>query len=313
MTTLDNATVAPPITLRGLGSSAAVWGGLGVLAFSFSLPATRLAVADLHPTIVGLGRALVAAVLAAALLSLRREPAPARADVPRLLLTGVGVVIGFPMLSSLALRELSSAHATVIVGLLPAATAAFAVARGGERPGPGFWAAAAAGLAAVLAFAATQGASGLAVADLYVLGAVALCAFGYAEGATLSRRYGGWQVICWALVLTAPALVPVVAVAVALDGLEAGTDAWLGFAYVSLFSMFLGFFAWYRGLALGGIARIGQIQLGQPVLTLVWAALLLGERVTAATVAAALAVLACVGLTQRARVSRARTPPARSP
>jgi drug/metabolite transporter (DMT)-like permease len=284
-----------------------------VLAFSFSLPATRLAVADLNPTIVGLGRALVAAALAAALLSIRREPMPARADVPRLLLTGVGVVIGFPVLSSLALRELSSAHASVIVGLLPAATAAFAVARGGARPGRGFWAAAAAGLVAVLAFAATRGAGGLATADVYVLGAVALCAFGYAEGATLSRRYGGWQVICWALVLTAPALAPVVAVAIAVDGLDAGPDAWLGFAYVSLFSMFLGFFAWYRGLALGGIARIGQIQLAQPVLTLVWAALLLGERVTAATVAAALAVLACVGLTQRARVSRPRTRPARSP
>jgi drug/metabolite transporter (DMT)-like permease len=313
MTTIDNATVASRVTLRSLGSSAAVWGGLGVLAFSFSLPATRVAVADLHPTIVGLGRALVAAALAATLLRIRREPTPARADVPRLLLTGVGVVIGFPVLSSLALRELSSAHATVIVGLLPAATAAFAVARGGERPARGFWAAAAAGLAAVLAFAATQGASGLAVADLYVLGAVGLCAFGYAEGGALSRLYGGWQVICWALVLTAPALVPVVAVAIALDGLHAAPDAWLGFAYVSLFSMFLGFFAWYRGLALGGIARIGQIQLAQPVLTLVWAALVLGEQVTAATVAAAFAVLACVGLTQRARVSRPRTRPAPSP
>jgi drug/metabolite transporter (DMT)-like permease len=306
MTTVDNATDARSITLP----SAAVWGALGVLAFSFSLPATRLAVEDLSPAVVGLGRALVAATLAAALLAVRREPVPDRRDLPRLLLTGVGVVIGFPLFSSLALRELSSAHATVIVGLLPAATAAFAVARGGERPGRGFWAAAFAGLVAVLAFAVTQGAGGVATADLYVLLAVALCAFGYAEGGALSRRYGGWQVICWALVLTAPALVPVVAFAIAADGLSAGTDAWLGFAYVALFSMFLGFFAWYRGLALGGIARIGQIQLAQPVLTLVWAALLLGEQVTAATVAAALAVLACVGLTQRARV---RTRPAQSP
>jgi drug/metabolite transporter (DMT)-like permease len=303
MTTLDNATGRAWIT-RGLGSSAAVWGGLGVLGFSFSLPATRLAVADLNPTVVGLGRALVAAVLAALLLTVRREPLPARADLPRLALTGIGVVIGFPILSSMALRELSSAHASVIVGLLPAATAAFAVVRGGERPGRGFWVAAGAGLVAVLAFAATQGAAGLATADLYVLGAVALCALGYAEGGTLSRRYGGWQVICWALVLTAPALVPVVAIAVARTGLSAGTDAWLGFAYVSLVSMFLAFFAWYRGLAHGGIARIGQIQLAQPVLTLVWAALLLGEEVNAATIGAALAVLACVGATQRARVSR---------
>jgi drug/metabolite transporter (DMT)-like permease len=286
-----------------------VWGALGVLAFSFSLPATRLAVEDLNPTFVGLGRALVAAALAAGLLALRRERIPGRRDIPRLLLTGLGVVIGFPLFSSLALRELTSAHATVIVGLLPVATAIFAVTQGGERPGRGFWAAALAGLAAVLAFAATQGATGPAVADLYVLLAVALAGFGYAEGATLSRRYGGWQVICWALVLTAPFLVPVVAVSMA-GGVDADPEAWLGFAYVALFSMFLGFFAWYRGLALGGIARIGQLQLAQPVLTLVWAALLLGESVTAATVAAALAVLGCVGLTQRSRV---RTPPAACP
>jgi drug/metabolite transporter (DMT)-like permease len=306
MSAVDNASGRFPITLP---SAAVVWGGLGVLAFSFSLPATRLAVEDLSPTFVGLGRALVAATLAALLLALRRERLPDRRDVPRLLATGLGVVIGFPLFSSLALRELTSAHATVIVGLLPIATALFAVTQGGERPGRRFWASALAGLAAVLLFAATQGAGGLAVADLYVLAAVVLCGFGYAEGATLSRRYGGWQVICWALVLTAPFLVPVVAVSAA-GGVEADRDAWLGFAYVSLVSMFLGFFAWYRGLALGGIARIGQIQLAQPVLTLVWAALLLGEAVTAATVAAALAVLACVGLTQRSRV---RTQPGASP
>jgi drug/metabolite transporter (DMT)-like permease len=309
MTTLDNATERAPITLRGVASGAAVWGGLGVLGFSFSLPATRLAVADLDPVVVGLGRALVAAVLAAALLAVRREAAPARADIPRLAVVGVGVVIGFPVFSSLALRDLSSAHASVIVGLLPAATAAFAVVRAGERPGRGFWAAAGAGLIAVLAFAATQGAAGLATADLYVLAAVALCALGYAEGGALSRRYGGWQVICWALVLTAPAIAPFVALAIADSGLAAGADAWLGFAYVALFSMFLAFFAWYRGLAQGGVARIGQIQLAQPVLTLVWAALLLGEQVSAATVVAALAVLACVGATQRV-TARSRTPPA---
>jgi drug/metabolite transporter (DMT)-like permease len=309
MTALDNATGPEPVTLR---AGAAFWGFLGVLVFSFSLPATRVAVGELHPTVVGLGRAVVAALLAAALLAWRRERMPARRDLPRFAVVGVGVVIGFPLFSSLALRDLSSAHATVIVGLLPAATAAFAVARAGERPGRGFWLAALAGLVAVLAFAATQGATGLATADVYVLVAVALCALGYAEGGALSRRYGGWQVICWALVLTAPAITPFVVFGIAGEGLSAGFDAWLGFAYVTLFSMFLGFFAWYRGLAEGGVARIGQIQLAQPVLTLVWAALLLGEEITAATVAAALAVLACVGATQRTRVSRRRTPAAAS-
>ena len=306
MATVDNATESGSITLTRLGSSAPLWGGLGVLAFSVSLPATRRAVEDLDPTIVGLGRALVAAVLAAALLALRREPLPARADLARFAVIGAGVVIGFPIFSTLALRDLASAHASVIVGLLPAATAALAVARAGERPGRGFWLSALAGLIAVLAFAATQGATGLATADVYVLAAVALAGLGYAEGGAMSRRYGGWQTICWALVLTAPAIAPFVAVAVAREGLQADAGAWLGFAYVALFSMFLGFFAWYRGLALGGVARIGQLQLAQPVLTLVWAALLLGEEITLATVVAALAVLACVGATQRARVRLSR-------
>ena len=212
----------------------------------------------------------------------------------------MGVVIGFPICTSVALKHLSSAHASVIVGMLPAATAALAVVRARERPPRAFWAAAAAGLVAVLAFAATQGAHGIAAADLLVLAAVALAGVGYAEGAVLSRHYGGWQVICWALVLTAPVLVVPVGVA-ASHGVHAGTDAWLGFAYVAAVSMFLGFFAWYHGLALGGIAKIGQLQLAQPVLTLVWSALILGEHVTAAMAIAALAVLACVLATQRTR------------
>jgi drug/metabolite transporter (DMT)-like permease len=271
-----------------------------VLAFSFSLPATRLAVADLDPTFVGLGRALVAAALAAILLAVRREKLPERRDLPRFAIVGLGVVIGFPVFTSLALEHTSSAHASVVVGLLPAATAVWAVARAGERPSRAFWLAAAAGLVAVLAFAATQGVHGIASADLFVLAAVALAGLGYAEGGALSRRYGGWQVICWALILTAPFLALPVTLA-ASHGLHADATAWLGFAYVSVISMFLGFFAWYHALALGGVAKIGQVQLAQPVLTLVWAALILGERVTAAMVVAALAVLACVLATQRTR------------
>jgi drug/metabolite transporter (DMT)-like permease len=294
MRNTSNATHANPIT------QALVWGSLGVLVFSFSLPATRLAVKDLDPTFVGLGRALVAAVLAAALLAITRQPRPAREDLPRFALVGLGVVIGFPIFTSLALKHLSSAHASVIVGMLPAATAAVAVFRAHERPPRAFWLAAAAGLVAVLAFAATQGAHGIEGADVLVLIAVALCAFGYAEGGALSRTYGGWQVICWALVLTAPVLVVPVGIA-ASGGVHASTTAWLCFAYVAVFSMFLGFFAWYRGLALGGIAKIGQIQLAQPVLTLVWSALVLGEHITSAMAITALLVLACVLATQRTR------------
>lgn len=314
MSAASNAIGGPRVT------QAALLGFLGVLAFSFSLPATRLAVADLDPWFVGIGRAVVAGALAGALLTIRRVPRPRREDLPGFALVSLGVVIGFPVFTSLALRELTSADATVIVGLLPAVTAMWAVARAGERPSPRFWLAAVAGLAAVLAFAATQGASGIDPAHLLVLAAVAVCGLGYAEGGALSRRYGGWQTICWALVLSIPLLLPVAVWRAAATGLTAGTDAWIGFAYVSLVSMFLGFFAWYRALALGGVAKIGQIQLAQPVFTLVWSAFLLGEKVTLLTALAALAVLASVVATQRERaapvapsLSPEATPPAAVP
>jgi len=286
-----------------------------VLAFSFTLPATRLAVHDLDATVVGLGRALVAALLAASVLALRHEPLPAARHLPSLAVVALGIVVGFPLCTSLALAYVPASHGAVIVGLVPAATAAMAVLRAGERPSVRFWIAVAAGLIAVLAFAATQGAvSGTVTVivpslsrpqagDLLILLAVALAALGYAEGGALAREIGGWRVICWALLLAAPFLAPVVAWKVAEAGLHGGVDAWLGFAYVSVFSMFLGFFAWYRGLARGGVARIGQLQLAQPVLTLLWSALILGERFGPATVVFALAVLGCAGITQRFRTA----------
>jgi len=278
-------------------------GFIGVLGFSFSLPATRLAVEELDATFVGLGRAVVAAALGALLLVVLRQPRPGRAHLGRLALVAVGVVVGFPLFTALALRELSSAHGAVIVGVLPAATAVMAVLRAGERPSRAFWLASGAGLAAVLVFAATQGAGGVGLADVYVLCAVALCALGYAEGGALARELGGWQTICWALVLSMPFVAPFAVAAAVTGDLSGGTDAWLGFAYVSLVSMFLGFFAWYAGLARGGVAKIGQVQLAQPLLTLGWSAALLGEEVGAATIAAALAVLASVAATQRTRVT----------
>jgi drug/metabolite transporter (DMT)-like permease len=220
----------------------------------------------------------------------------------RLALTAIGVVFGFPLFSALALTQVPAAHGAVIVGLLPAATAVMAALRAGERPSLGFWLAALLGLVAVLTFAVVQGAGRPQLADGLILLAVALGALGYAEGGSLSRELGGWQVISWVLVLSAPLLLPVVAWRVLQTGLSASLPAWLGFAYVSLVSMYLGFFAWYRGLAAGGVARIGQIQLAQPVLTLLWSVLLLGERVTWDMIFAAAAVLACVALSQRTRV-----------
>jgi drug/metabolite transporter (DMT)-like permease len=284
-----------------------VLGALGILGFSFTLPLTRVAVADLDPWFVAFGRATVAAALAAAYLVATGAPRPARAHARPLLVVALGVIVGFPLFSSLALRGETAAHGAVVIGLLPAATAVAAVARAGERPSRAFWLASAAGLVAVLAFIGASAGAGLhrsgpQTEDLYLLAAVALCAIGYAEGGALSRALGGPRTICWALVLSAPVTVTVAVIAaLASDPASAGADAWLGFAYVSAISMFLAFFAWYAGLARGGVAKVGQVQLAQPVLTLVWSALILGERVTPLTGLTAIAVLACVAATQRAR------------
>jgi drug/metabolite transporter (DMT)-like permease len=280
-------------------------GALGVLAFSFTMPATRLAVADLDPFLVAFGRAVVAGLLSVAVLTATRASRPTAAQWRSLGLVALGVVVGFPLCTSLALHHVPASHGAVVVGLLPAATAVAAVLRAGERPTRAFWAASGTGLVAVVAFALTQGGGGLSGSDAELLLAVLLCAVGYAEGGRLSRELGGARTICWALVLSLPVTVVVTGGALASAGAHGGATAWLGFAYVSLVSMFLGFFAWYGGLARGGVAKIGQVQLAQPVISLLWAALILGESFGAATVAAALAVLACVVATQRTRVARA--------
>jgi drug/metabolite transporter (DMT)-like permease len=278
-------------------------GFLGVLAFSFTLPATRIAVEDLDPTFVGIGREALAAVPAALILLATRAPLPTRPQLKRLGIVAFGVVFGWPLFTALALQNLTSAHSAVIVGLLPAATAVAAVLRAGEHPSRSFWLASLAGLVAVLAFAASQGAGLLSTADIFILIAVALSAIGYAEGGALARELGGWRVICWAVVLSLPLTLPIGVIAAAGSELHADTDAWLGFAYVSAVSALLGFFPWYAGLARGGVAKIGQIQLIQPLLTLVWSAWLLDEHIGAATLIASIAVVASVVATQRTRVA----------
>lgn len=278
--------------------------GGGVLAFSLSFPATKVALPAFGPIITGLGRAVVAAAVAGAALFIVRAPLPNRTVWRRLAVVSGGVVVGFPLLSAVALQQVDAAHAAVLAGLMPTATAIVAVVRGGERPSRGFWLAAAAGLAAVLVFAAVRGAGRPTWADLLLLIAIAAVGVGYAEGGALSRTMPGWQVIAWAVVLAVPVLLPLSAYSVLVDPpRHPAATAWLGLAYVSLVSMFLGFVWWYRGLAMGGVARIGQLQLAQPVLTLGWAALLLGEHIDVITGVAALAVLAATGATQRSRVA----------
>jgi drug/metabolite transporter (DMT)-like permease len=283
-------------------------GFLGVLAFSFTLPATRVAVEELDSVFVGIGREAFAAVLAGLILMTTRAQMPTLRQLRSLAVVASGVVFGWPLFSALALRGLTSAHSAVVIGILPAATAVAAVLRAGEHPSRGFWLASLAGLASVLLFAATQGA-GVSWGDIQILVAVALGAIGYAEGGALAREMGGWRVICWAVFLSAPLTVPIGAIAAATGDTHGGGDAWLGFAYVAIISALIGFFPWYAGLARGGVAKIGQIQLLQPLLTLAWSALLLSEHIGAATIVASFAVLASVVATQRTRVTRSSRPP----
>ncbi|MFC0007733.1 DMT family transporter [Micromonospora siamensis] len=280
-------------------------GALGVLGFSLSLPATRVAVQQLDPWFVAFGRAVGAALLAGAYLHGVGATRPTRDQWRRLSIVALGVVVGFPLFTSLALLSQTSAHGAVVVTVLPAMTAVFAVLRAGERPSPLFWAASAGGMLAVLTFLGASGAvhGSLSLADLSLLAAVVLCGLGYAEGGALARQLGGARTICWALLLALPVTVPVTVLAGVIHPPRADATTWSAFGYLTVVSMFLGFFAWYAGLARGGIAHVGQVQLAQPVLTLVWSALLLGERVTAASVAAAVAVLACVVVTQRSRLA----------
>ncbi len=294
-------------------------GFVGVAIFSQTLPFTRMAVAELDATFVALARAVIAAALALVLLFARGAMVDAKRPHGRqwlrLAVTALGVVVGFPLFSSLAMREVPAGHGAIVIGLLPLATAVFAAWFGNERPSAGFWLSAVAGSMLVVGFALWQGAGGLQHADWYLFLAVVLGALGYAEGGKLSRELGGLETISWALVVSLPVLLPIVAWLGVTDaaGIAAASPrAWLGMAYVSVFSMFIGFLFWYAGLAKGGVARVGQIQLLQPFLTLAGGALILAEPLDAATVAFAAAVIAVVALGRRAAVRNTApaTPPA---
>ncbi len=289
---------APSPETRGL-----LLGLLGVAAFSLTLPATRAAVAALDPVFVGTGRAVIAAALGAAFLAAGRHRLPTRAELKSLVVVAAGVVVGFPVFTALAMRWVDASHGGVMLGVLPLGTAVAGVVFSHERPSPAFWAAALAGSALVIGFSLAKGAGSMHWADLALLAAVASASIGYAEGARLAKSLGSLQVISWALVISAP-LLAVPALAFAPSTLALPPAAWAGFAYVSLVSQYLGFLPWYRGLALGGIARVGQTQLLQPFFTIAAAAALLGEPIALTTTAFARLVFAVVARGRRARVER---------
>ena len=274
-------------------------GFLGVLIFSASLPATRLAVAEFPPVFLTAARASIAGVLAAVLLLLFRQERPKREELASLVIVALGVVVGFPLLTALALQYVTSAHSIVFIGLLPLATSIFAVIRGGERPHPAFWIFSCLGSALVVSFAFSRGFSGISYGDGLMLLAIIVCGLGYAEGARLSRHLGGWQVISWALVLSWPVMGPLTLATMPSTFAGISFGAWASLFYVSVFSMLVGFVFWYRGLALGGIAVVGQLQLLQPFFGLALASLVLHEEVSIQMLLTAVAVVFCVFAARR--------------
>jgi drug/metabolite transporter (DMT)-like permease len=279
----------------------------GVALFSLTLPFTRMAVAELDPLFVTLARAVGAALLAGAWLRWKGVSRPPRAALLPLVMVALGCILGFPLLTSIAMRSLPASHGAVLIGVLPLCTALYAALRGYERPSGGFWALALLGSGLVVAFALGQGGGNLEPADLLMFGAVLSAAVGYAEGGKLARSMGGQETISWALVLAAipSALVLAVFDAGQFGRLgEVGPRAWLGLAYVTVFSTIVGFFFWYRGLALGGLARVGQVQLVQPFLSLAGAWALLGEPLTVANCGFALAIIGVVAAGRRMQVKR---------
>jgi drug/metabolite transporter (DMT)-like permease len=283
-----------------------LWGLVGVLAFSFTVVFTRVAVGGLHPLFIGAGRAVVAAVLASAALALTRQRFPRGRQWLRLAIVGAGVVAGFPILTSYALTTVPASHGAVVIALLPAATAVLSAIRGHERPPASFWVLAGIGAVAAVVFASIHGGGlgGLQLADALLFAAVLAAAVGYTEGGLLSRELGSWQTVSWALVLAAPVMIVLAAISAVRHPPTASPAEWAAFGYLAVVSMFLGFFAWYRGLAIGPMARVSQVQLVQPVLSILWAALLLREELTLPTILGGGVVILCAAIAVRVRLDR---------
>lgn len=285
------------------------WAFVGVLLFSFSLPLTKVAVGGFDPYFTATGRAVIAGLIAVVVLLIARVPWPARDTWRPLAYTMLGAVFGWPILLALALERTTSAHAAVIAAFMPLTTAIFAVLRTHERVSRQFWIAASGGTIALVAFALSRGGAegGDLVADLLIVGAVLSSSWCYVEGASISKVMPGWQVISWVVVIALPITIPASLILwwATSDDYTTTAVEWGSLILLGVSSMYLGFFAWYRGLALAGAAFGGQVQQLQALLTLLWSALLLGETVTLATVLAASVVIVCVTWAQRSRSPQA--------
>ncbi|MGP3684900.1 DMT family transporter [Streptomyces sp. IBSNAI002] len=304
MTAQNSATLPTTIAVTGSARGAAtgtVLASLGVIAFSLTFPATAWGLESFGPWSLVALRSVLAAAIAGAFLLARRVPLPAREHWAGLAVVAAGVVVGFPLLTTLALTTSTTSHAAVVVGLLPLTTAALSALRTGVRPSRRFWAAALAGAAVVLAFTAAQSGGSLSAGDAYLFGALLVCAAGYTEGGRLARALPGWQVVGWALVLCLPLSLAGSALGLAYEPVHLTGHGLAGLAWAAAGSTFLGLYVWYRGMAEIGAPRASQLQLAQPLLTLVWSVALLGERLSPAAPVAACAVLVCIAVTQRVK------------
>ncbi|MFE6680752.1 DMT family transporter [Streptomyces sp. NPDC057729] len=302
--TIAVASSAAPMTAGTANRGGVALAGLGVVAFSLTFPSTAWGLESFGPWSLVSLRTLLAAVIAGGALLAGRVPVPDRRHWAGFVVVAAGVVVGFPLLTTLALQTSTTSHAAVVVGLLPLTTAVFSSLRTGARPSRAFWIAALAGAGVVIAFTAQQSGGELSGGDLYLFGALLVCAAGYTEGGRLAGIMPGWQVVGWALILSLPLAVAGAAVALPSEPVRLTAHGVIGLVWVAAGSTFLGLYVWYRGMAEIGVPRASQLQLAQPLLTLVWSFFLLGEKVSAAAPVAAVAVLVCIAATQRAGRAR---------
>ena len=272
-------------------------GLVGVVSFGLTLPATRFIIPYFEPVFIGLGRAVIASFVAAFLLTATKQTRPSKNQFYQLLVVASGVVVGFPILSAWAMQTVPASHGGVVLGVLPLATAIVGAVVSNEKPSVAFWICGIVGSAVVIAYSLLQGVGEFQTGDFFLLGAIVSAATGYALGGKLSKEIGGWQVICWALVISFPfIIVPA--------WLEAPQDAVgslplnviLSFLYLALVSQLFGFFFWNKGLALGGVARVSQTQLLQPIVTLVASAFLINETINLQTIVFAILVIVTVAI-----------------
>jgi drug/metabolite transporter (DMT)-like permease len=302
-TRLASAGEAPYCRTMSSLARGYILGLVGVAIFSLTLPLTRIAVSELDPLFISLGRTVFAAAIALPLLLISRQPVPSVTDLKQLLFVASGVVFGFPLLSAIAMKSVPASHGGVVLGALPLATAAMSTVFAGERPSPVFWFWAILGSLAVISFALWDSGLTLHAGDGLLLAALLAASVGYAAGGNLSRSLGGWQVICWALVVGLPVTLPATIMLFPAHARDVSMTSWSSFAYLAVMSQLVGFFAWNKGLAVGGVARVGQVQLLQTFMTLGAAALINSEPLTLRTTGFGLLVALCVWFGRKAKVA----------